>query len=686
METLFPEDLLIENDAIESYFSLSQLDFEFQQPQHIEEPLDSIYASFDDILSTQPKNNQPPFDWLNSQEKIPIQRHNAPKKTAHNVIERRYRNNINDRMTELKNAVPALLCSKTNSDQLMDGVPIATKLNKATILKKSTEYIQHLKKTSVQLHQENQLLQNMLCQLEGGKEVLRQFLMQRPKSNIYEPNRHESNRYKRSRYETNRHDSEDEHGPVTPPRVFMAMFMALSLFSTSPLTTSAKDDDNHQHVSRSLAENSTHQTTTESSFRFDSTWSALRTCAFVACLFHLFWPFLKSYLPSIKLKKRRKLKREPTLGELKCREMYTLLSYSLPDNVLWTVLLILKESLCLLLVYSGFRLTHRDLYHWIKLSEILSIYPTSRLLQAYATLKSLCLAHHTPHAARAQATAALQFPLLTRCLWIKPSNEPWMRSLSWVDPEQTHGSIDNIPSTRAWAETREVLGGKLSYHTLVPVQILSSFHLFEVLALQFERLMFEEETNLQTVMYLTQVGDQRLPHWLATVGVVVEHLWKDQAVNEWLPSLCERVPRSITADDDELDEDLKRTMIHTLVGSTMLRSSDVEIQKQGIEKLKCGFGERPTMVGLESQVMQLAEFLVAYVGLEAWTRAIPLDPMAANYIKERAGLLRKALRHSMGDTSWIDRRLREIKKFVDLPSGEENLVERAKRAQAILHN
>ncbi|PKC07197.1 HLH-domain-containing protein, partial [Rhizophagus irregularis] len=90
------------------------------------------------ITNTQPQQN------------IQSQPNKQQKKVAHNAIERRYRNNINDRINDLKNVVPALchLKSKDSKDDddidEVDGIPAATKLNKATILRKATEYITYL--------------------------------------------------------------------------------------------------------------------------------------------------------------------------------------------------------------------------------------------------------------------------------------------------------------------------------------------------------------------------------------------------------------------------------------------------------------------------------------------------------------------------------------------------------------
>ncbi|KAI8093432.1 helix-loop-helix DNA-binding domain-containing protein [Halteromyces radiatus] len=116
------------------------------------------------------------------------------KKVAHNAIERRYRNNINDRIRELQQVVPAL-CREEDHDQRRgshrhddddteeleeeeeDGVPVAKKLNKATILQKATEYIQYLKYSQRLLIQENDMLQHMMQTLPGGEPLLKQFLI-----------------------------------------------------------------------------------------------------------------------------------------------------------------------------------------------------------------------------------------------------------------------------------------------------------------------------------------------------------------------------------------------------------------------------------------------------------------------------------------------------------------------------
>lgn len=75
-------------------------------------------------------------------------------KTSHTTIERRYRTNLNARITGLKQSVPALrvlearLSGKDSTPTdvvdergFVDGVKIGRKMSKANVLGKATEYI-----------------------------------------------------------------------------------------------------------------------------------------------------------------------------------------------------------------------------------------------------------------------------------------------------------------------------------------------------------------------------------------------------------------------------------------------------------------------------------------------------------------------------------------------------------------
>lgn len=126
----------------------------------------------------------------------------GPKKSAHNMIEKRYRNNLNDKIAALRDSVPALrvMVHRLESGQTgseagdeegcgvdhrqqhllstddLGGLTPAHKLNKATILCKATEYILHLERKNRSLARENAALRSrmegfeMLVMDRGGPD------------------------------------------------------------------------------------------------------------------------------------------------------------------------------------------------------------------------------------------------------------------------------------------------------------------------------------------------------------------------------------------------------------------------------------------------------------------------------------------------------------------------------------
>jgi Domain of unknown function (DUF2014)/Helix-loop-helix DNA-binding domain len=108
------------------------------------------------------------------------------KKRAHNVVERKYRANLNDKIAELRESVPGLRTSAgkpsgictTDGDGDGEGedhgnakaVIPANKLNKASILSKATEYIRHLELRNKRLEDENQALKTRLRQLDRAPD------------------------------------------------------------------------------------------------------------------------------------------------------------------------------------------------------------------------------------------------------------------------------------------------------------------------------------------------------------------------------------------------------------------------------------------------------------------------------------------------------------------------------------
>lgn len=96
------------------------------------------------------------------------------EKTSHNMIEKRYRTNINDKILALRDCVPSLRCVVDGGPQQqnldLEGLTPASKLNKATVLTKATEYILHLQKR-------NQMLMEQLHEMRQGRPVDMQMMM-----------------------------------------------------------------------------------------------------------------------------------------------------------------------------------------------------------------------------------------------------------------------------------------------------------------------------------------------------------------------------------------------------------------------------------------------------------------------------------------------------------------------------
>lgn len=93
------------------------------------------------------------------------------KKTSHNVIEKRYRNNLNDKILELRDSVPSLRAmSRPNGEddgsEDLEGLTPAHKLNKSTIMAKATEYIKHLEKRNKTMSDDMDSLKKRLRALE----------------------------------------------------------------------------------------------------------------------------------------------------------------------------------------------------------------------------------------------------------------------------------------------------------------------------------------------------------------------------------------------------------------------------------------------------------------------------------------------------------------------------------------
>eukprot|EP00041_Stephanoeca_diplocostata_P023573 m.581695 g.581695 ORF g.581695 m.581695 type:complete len:1031 (+) comp22329_c0_seq1:241-3333(+) len=87
------------------------------------------------------------------------------RKSMHNAIERRYRNSINDQITNLRQQLPDFIISKSESSK---GTGAKTALNKSKIIEKGIEYIHHLESTNKFLYEENCRLQALVKGTERG--------------------------------------------------------------------------------------------------------------------------------------------------------------------------------------------------------------------------------------------------------------------------------------------------------------------------------------------------------------------------------------------------------------------------------------------------------------------------------------------------------------------------------------
>lgn len=122
-------------------------------------------------------------DSTNNSETCEHMKERPRQKSAHNVIEQRYRNKINDKFTALQDAVPTLrvaaqkkrdsvnttspekhededyegdvLLHSTDITDDLEGLEPARKLNKGTILAKSVEYIKFLEMKNVRMRTEH---------------------------------------------------------------------------------------------------------------------------------------------------------------------------------------------------------------------------------------------------------------------------------------------------------------------------------------------------------------------------------------------------------------------------------------------------------------------------------------------------------------------------------------------------
>ncbi|CAH1760988.1 6676_t:CDS:2 [Entrophospora sp. SA101] len=202
------------------------------------------------------------------------QTNNSKKKVAHNVIERRYRDNINNRINDLKNVVPALCHVKggskddndgddeyesNNDEKVVDGIRVPQKLKKATILEKSTEYILYLKNNNDKLKEENDELIKIIASLPGGFDLYHEYYCQNQRQQlissalspfmqpVYTPlDASPQHTNSPASYSSCDDIISSSNNNSNGSRVFMALFMYMTFFSSFPSTHFLQSRDHSQ--------------------------------------------------------------------------------------------------------------------------------------------------------------------------------------------------------------------------------------------------------------------------------------------------------------------------------------------------------------------------------------------------------------------------------------------------------
>lgn len=130
-------------------------------PTEVSSPISEPVSRASPAASTSSDNSSSPSpSSQGSKSDAPATTALGRPKTSHTTIERRYRTNLNARITGLKQAVPALRVIElkngasspyndiVDSRGFVDGVKVARKMSKANILGKATEYIRYVSKHS----------------------------------------------------------------------------------------------------------------------------------------------------------------------------------------------------------------------------------------------------------------------------------------------------------------------------------------------------------------------------------------------------------------------------------------------------------------------------------------------------------------------------------------------------------
>lgn len=602
--------------------------------------------------------------WIEKPATPPTSPQQKPKNnTAHNIIERRYRNNINDRISELKDVVPALRHAKVGKkrkassssdpdeqEEYIDGVAVATKLNKATILKKATDYIHHLKYTNDQLQQENVLLQQCLQRLPGGSSAFTQF-------QAYKLQQQQQQQQPTSTTTTlpfataSSSSSSSSSSPSVSTTTFMALFLCMSF--SLPGSQSA----NHTATSTVPSDGG--------SGGGGGGLSVMRLLLLILIGLFLLFPHHS-----------HKHKEHPKYTD-------TLPQRFLPWHVFLQVLRLVIRHMVGVDIHSTTPSSQEPswLDTWIhndndpdddhdddddashsnnnnkKESQLARVYVCVRMINLAETMDAVDMV-------QVYATAALRIdPVsrwIARYLWrlamYEMTEDHPLHSLTWDVHHQADDDamLDTMLDSQAWAETLA--------HTRPTLQRLASLHLLDNLRTEFARLVISitsPPTSTTThpfhplLMAATSLSSSSssttTTTWLAAVGVAVEALWRSDAsqAHEAI-ALVQKTARTT----------LGHKMVHMLSGAMAMiddgeqHQDDTEtavqrlLEAEATQQYMKRVVRRRRVQGLDSEVLALAEFVVCLAGLQAWIDVWRHHAWAASHVKDLSLTLRRMMRCS----------------------------------------
>ena len=91
-------------------------------------------------------------------------------RARHNIVEHRYRENLNARIIDLRDRLPALQAQLNDEGFASPGQTKKTPICKATVLIKAVEYIEQLQNQTMELRQQNDMLENLVGRLLAALE------------------------------------------------------------------------------------------------------------------------------------------------------------------------------------------------------------------------------------------------------------------------------------------------------------------------------------------------------------------------------------------------------------------------------------------------------------------------------------------------------------------------------------